>query len=40
VFSEIHAAIARDIRFTDALKMATGQTFERLNAEWQVWIEK
>jgi flavodoxin/predicted small secreted protein len=38
VFAEVQAAIARDIRFSDALKMATGKSLEQLNAEWQAWI--
>ncbi|MBX3062768.1 MAG: hypothetical protein KF726_07325 [Anaerolineae bacterium] len=40
VFSEIHAAIARDIRFSDALEMATGKSLEELNIEWQSWISQ
>lgn len=38
VFAKIQAAIARDIRFSDALKMATGKTLQEIDADWQEWI--
>ena len=38
VFAKIQAAIARDIRFSDALKMATGKTLQEINSDWQAWI--
>jgi hypothetical protein len=38
VFAKIQAAIARDIRFSDALKMATGKTLQEIDADWEAWI--
>lgn len=39
-FQEVHQALARDIRFDEALKMATGKGISELSAEWQSWISQ
>ncbi len=40
VLVRIHRALARDIPFWDAIKMATGLSPEQLNAGWTAWITK
>lgn len=40
VFETIHKALARDIRFDAAIKMATGDTLERISNAWGAWIKQ
>ena len=38
-FHQMHVAMARDVRFTDALELVTGKTLSNVSDAFRAWLE-